>query len=251
MQDPKLKSVYVKGNLEDVILVDFDKEHHKKPHWIKISTTGKMPRFIALSTQQSNQLFYKSFGGVIYYLIKDVPDQDVHKSLSDQVAGQFDTVAKELNTQIAQYIFKLTIPLDLDENIKILDLGAGTGLTSLAFIEEGFRNFTLVDFSEEMKKVATQNPLLKTINYMVQDATKLDLNEHYDLVVSGMLMCDLNDEELKAVLNRTKHLMNYGGYIVIVEDQDREIYSQMFNEVKKGMFTVGDYEKYYFVGQRL
>jgi len=53
----------------------------------------------------------------------------------------------------------------------------------LPFAKNGYKNITMVDLSEEMKKVATEKEIFRNIEYLTQDATNLDLPRKYDLII--------------------------------------------------------------------
>lgn len=246
---PKITKVYYKQNPDFKLEFDFDQSHLGRPHWIRIKNQDKLPRFLSVKTPQNSELIYKSFGK-FFYPINFFPSQEVQNSLMKAAAENYDQIVGDLNVKIANFIYKKSKKLNLDKNISILDLGAGTGITSTPFLENGFKNLTLVDISPEMKKVALEKDILKSADYVNQDVKRLSLEGKYDLVISGMFLCDLSKEGRNKTFQALKPLLNKGAYIILVEDERRQIYTEYFEEVESGITTFNEYEKFYFVGRK-
>ena len=92
---------------------------------------------------------------------------------------------------------------------KVLDLGAGTGLSTLYLLKR-FPNarVTLLDFSEEMLSVARErfrdNP---NIDYVVGDYRSLSLEGPFDIVISGLSIHHLTFEEKQALSSAVYSLL--------------------------------------------
>jgi len=68
----------------------------------------------------------------------------------------------------------------------VLDLATGTGSVALLLAEEGYK-VTGVDLSEQMLVMARKKAIernLQNVTFLQQDATRLDLPQEFDLVVS-------------------------------------------------------------------
>jgi tRNA (cmo5U34)-methyltransferase len=97
------------------------------------------------------------------------------------------------------------IPFAPEEPLKVLDLGAGTGLLTL-FLAEAYPNasFTLMDISEDMlaqaqSRFADQED---RFNFVLGDYRQLDLGGAYDLIVSALSIHHLSHEEKQGLFAR-------------------------------------------------
>jgi len=68
------------------------------------------------------------------------------------------------------------------KNLRILDIGCGTGIHAHYLAEKGY-HVTGIDFSEEMIKIAQENKNDKT-EFYVADATSFNLDTKFDIVLS-------------------------------------------------------------------
>ncbi|PKO15245.1 MAG: class I SAM-dependent methyltransferase [Chloroflexi bacterium HGW-Chloroflexi-10] len=109
------------------------------------------------------------------------------------------------------------IPFDSYQPIRILDLGAGTGLLS-ALVAQRFphAHLTLIDISEEMLAKARERfaSSPQDIRYEVKDYRAESIGSAYDLIVSALSIHHLTAEE-KADLFRTVYAaLTPGGFFV-------------------------------------
>lgn len=248
MSEIEILKIYCKKDPLKDLEFEFDTLHPDMPHWILLKNIGERPRFLSMRTSKNSEIIYKAFGN-FFYPINALPSQEVQKTLMEVAAVKYDEIVGNLNIEIADFIFDKVKELNLPKDIQILDLGAGTGLTSVPFANNGYRNITMVGLSKEMKKVATEKEVFKNTQYIVQDATNLDLPQKYDLVISGMFLCDLNDEEHKKCFKLLVKHLNPNAHIALVEDEVRKIYFEYFKPLSTGTAPFGDYIKYFFIGR--
>ena len=105
--------------------------------------------------------------------------------------------------------------LILKNKVDLLDVGCGTGLFSLEFIDQA-KSITGIDTSEGMlavfeSKVANFDNI-KSINI---DLEKEDLAMTFDLIISSMVFHHLDHPE--KMLMRLSSMLNIGGQIAIVD----------------------------------
>jgi len=241
-------NVYQKGIVPLDLDIEFDEKHPNKPHWVWVKNFKDHPRFISIRTSQNSEYIYKVFGD-FYYPIKDIPTQDVQRDLIAAVATHYDEIMGNLNPKIADFLLTEVNRLNLPKSVKILDVGAGTGITSLPFIRSGYSNITLLDVSKEMLEIAKCKAEFKNIKIVVSDIRKLDLSQKYDLIISSMVFCDLTKNELEQAIENLVKYLNRGSYIALVEDEDRKIYHEYFETISSGMAPFNEYKKFYFVGK--
>jgi len=92
---------------------------------------------------------------------------------------------------------------------QVLDLGAGTGLSTLYLLKRfPDARVTLLDFSEEMLSVARErfrdNP---NIDYVVGDYRSLSLEGPFDIVISGLSIHHLTFEEKQELIAKVFSLL--------------------------------------------
>jgi len=107
-----------------------------------------------------------------------------------------------------------------DSRLKVLDLGAGTGLLS-AFIAYSFpqARITMVDISSEMLERARARFELggERFRFEVSDYGVDPIQEKYDAVVSALSIHHLGDDEKRSLFNRIYGALNDGGVFVNAE----------------------------------
>jgi tRNA (cmo5U34)-methyltransferase len=111
------------------------------------------------------------------------------------------------------------VPFNHDEKIRVLDLGAGTGLVS-ALILSVFpnANVTLVDISEEMlSKAKARFAERDGIHFEVIDYARSELSGHFELVVSAMSIHHLEDSAKRCLFKKLYNVLTAGGMFINAE----------------------------------
>jgi tRNA (cmo5U34)-methyltransferase len=110
------------------------------------------------------------------------------------------------------------IPHQRSADLRALDLGAGTGVLS-ALILEAFPKATVVayDIAESMLAACRANlsAYEGRIAFRLGDFGGGDLGGGYDLVVSGLAIHHVGDDEKRALFGRLYQAMNAGGCLLI------------------------------------
>lgn len=241
-------NVYKKEEVPSNLDIEFDKKHLDKPHWVWVKNFKDHPRFISIRTSQNSEYIYKAFGN-FYYPIESIPTQNVQRDLTAAIASHYDEIVGDLNPKIADFLLTEVNKLNLSKKVKILDVGAGTGITSLSFIRAGYSDITLLDSSREMLEIARSKAELKNTKTIASDVRKLDLSEKYDLIISSMVFCDLTENELEQAIENLLKYLNHGAHIALVEDEDHKVYHKYFETISSGMAPFNEYKKFYFVGK--
>jgi tRNA (cmo5U34)-methyltransferase len=107
-----------------------------------------------------------------------------------------------------------------ESSLKVLDLGAGTGLMS-AFIAYSFPNarITMVDISNEMLERARARFELAgpRFRFEVSDYGVDRIQEKYDAIVSALSIHHLSDEQKRSLFKRIHGALNDDGVFVNAE----------------------------------
>jgi ubiquinone/menaquinone biosynthesis C-methylase UbiE len=111
---------------------------------------------------------------------------------------------------------KRMIPLNTE--MKVLEYGAGTGITSF-LLKDHVKEITLMDNSSEMVRVMTEKikiskvKNLKVLNFNLEHSDYK--KNRFDLIFTQMVLHHVTDIDL--ILSRFKKLLNPGGYLAIAD----------------------------------
>ncbi|MDO8433545.1 MAG: methyltransferase domain-containing protein [Candidatus Binatus sp.] len=112
------------------------------------------------------------------------------------------------------------IPFPHENEIEVLDLGAGTGMLA-AFIAYSFpkARITMVDISNEMLERARERFELggERFQFEVSDYGIAPITRKYDAVVSALSIHHLPDEQKRLLFKRIHDALNDGGVFVNAE----------------------------------
>lgn len=143
-----------------------------------------------------------------------------------QMAKEWDTPEKiSRNIEYGKEI-KNHLPFNcVNQQIKILDLGCGTGLLGTQFLDHPESQIVGVDTSAGMldiflQKFKDNNPNGTRAKAFLMDMSKTDLPEHnFDLIVSAMAFHHIKDPY--PMLQKLKERLNDKGVLAII-DLDEE-----------------------------
>lgn len=140
---------------------------------------------------------------------------------------QFDAVAKQYDQQRKQLIpcfdDYYSMALSAMETMgpkkphpRILDLGTGTGLFAAMVLEQfPDAEMTLVDLSGQMLDAACKRFAGKNnIRFIQDDYITHEWEEHFDMVVSGLSIHHLSDEQKQQLFTRIFNILEPGGIFV-------------------------------------
>jgi tRNA (cmo5U34)-methyltransferase len=141
------------------------------------------------------------------------------KSVFDKAARSYDQARRQLVPCFDDFYGTALdlIPFTTDSAIRVLDLGAGTGLLS-AFIAETFPNahLTLVDISEGMLDQARQrfaNDAAR-FQFRVLDLAEGPLLGRYEAVVSALAIHHVSDEGKQRLFQGVHDVLCDGGVFI-------------------------------------
>jgi len=111
---------------------------------------------------------------------------------------------------------KRMIPLNTE--MRVLEFGAGTGITSF-LLKDHVKEITLMDNSSEMVRVMTEKIKtskvrnLKVLNFNLEQSDYK--NERFDLIFTQMVLHHVTDIDL--IISRFYKLLNPGGFLAIAD----------------------------------
>ena len=112
------------------------------------------------------------------------------------------------------------IPFEKNASIRVLDLGAGTGLFSWRVLEEyPAAQFTLCDLAPKMLEIARGRfaAYPSQFTYLVEDYRQTPADQKFDLVISSLSIHHLSDEDKRALFIRIYSLLEDGGLFINID----------------------------------
>lgn len=112
------------------------------------------------------------------------------------------------------------IPFEKSASIRVLDLGAGTGLFSWHVLGEyPAAQFTLCDLAPKMLEIACKRfaPYPGQFTYRVEDYRQMSVDQKFDLVISSLSIHHLPHEDKRALFARIHALLNDGGLFLNID----------------------------------
>ena len=112
------------------------------------------------------------------------------------------------------------IPFSAEEKIRVLDLGAGTGLFSRHVVERyPHATFVLYDVAAQMLDVAKERfqRARSQFEFVVDDYMNLRDRDAFDLVISSLSIHHLPDEGKKELFRRLNQALRSGGSFINVD----------------------------------
>jgi tRNA (cmo5U34)-methyltransferase len=138
----------------------------------------------------------------------------------DQTAATYDASRAKLIPPYERFYSTAVelLPFDREAKIRVLDLGAGTGLLS-AFVRERFpsAHLRLVDMTESMLDRARQRLGSTRVEYVVSDYGAQAICGEWDAIVSALSIHHLSDEAKRGLFPRIHTALVPGGVFVNAE----------------------------------
>ena len=182
----------------------------------------------------------------------------MHKRPHDSWAEVYDVAYEASFGSMYQKLTEQTLNFvnaNSSEFSEILDIGAGTGRTSIPLSEIGFQ-VTAVDASKEMLKVLAKKDFEQKISTTHSTLQKLDLDKTFDVVLCVFsVFCYITDYEelMKALENLTRHVKPSGYAFIDVpsiyafrglEYKDQDLYRSVSVSEVSGQDALFTYDEH-------
>lgn len=121
------------------------------------------------------------------------------KTHFNQASEEFDTLVEKTIPKYNEMIEALVNSIPEKENLRILDLGCGTGNISLQVLERfPDAKITCLDISDKMLDVAKEKLAgYENIEFVLGDFTIVDIIDDYDAIISSLALHHIKDENDK------------------------------------------------------
>lgn len=169
------------------------------------------------------------------------------KEKFDENADKYDKIRK-LIIPCFDDLYNITRDLanSKREDPKILDLGAGTGLlTKYLFEKYPQGEFTLVDLSDEMLKIAKNRFRgLNNFKYIAEDYLTYNFDNSFDMIISSLSIHHLEDENKKKLYKKVYDSLNHEGFFLNADqvigptpDVDKSYQKNWMKKIEENNFT--------------
>jgi len=168
------------------------------------------------------------------------------KEKFDENADKYDKIRK-LIIPCFDDLYNITRNLanSKREDPKILDLGAGTGLLTKYLLEKYPQGeFTLVDISEEMLKIAKHRFMgLNNFKYIAEDYLAYNFDNSFDMIISSLSIHHLEDENKKKLYKKVYDSLNHEGIFLNADqvigptpDVDKSYHENWMQKIEENNF---------------
>ncbi len=244
-------AIYVKRKLPKGLKIIFEKTPARRPAWIwakGLPDKAAFMRFKIGKLQKSE--YYRTFllpQGFHFFLPVNWTKDEI-KRYYDKLSKKYDVHVTKTNISAADFLIN---KLKVSTEAKILDLGAGTGITSERLIAAGYKNMTLVDISKNMLNLAKKKHALQECKFIRQDVRNLKLKEKFDLAISILSFAYTNyykEEEMPALWRIVaQHLKHHG--VLALFGHNMEPPAKLFKKIKTGTYLLsGRWKMPYYIG---
>jgi len=248
----EVRKYYSGKNLPKETKFVYDKESKERPAWIQVE--GLPNDVMFLSTRINGKIHHYRI-----YLSLTIPlflptnyTKEEMMKYYDKFAEIYDEETGLKNAVAAEFLFsKLQVPKDA----KILDLGAGSGISAVPLINRGYNNITLLDFSKEMLEKAKQKKELKKCNFLLQDISKLEIksDEKFDVIFSVFAFASnsyFGNKEMQKLWEKIVYCLKPNG-IFAVMGNDSEPPQSLIQKIDNGMYEIiPGFKAQWYIGKR-
>ena len=148
----------------------------------------------------------------------------ISKKISDEKL--LDEITEHVESRIfidrVRVIPWLSKALNLN-NLQILEIGCGTGSSSITLAEQGAKVFG-IDIHKESLEIAKLRSKLYDLDIEFLESSSVDigkLNKKFDAIILYATLEHLTMEERLVTLKNSKNILNDGGFLITIEAPNR------------------------------
>lgn len=246
-----LDKIYISTKNQKNFGMIFDENHKKRPSWIKIKNVPSNYQFIKIIVNGENFWYRKYFEN--YYFPLNNTSED-YKNYYNEIAKSYDKYIDDYTIELGKKIGEFLKKNSVKKNSKILEIGAGTGLSSKGILSTGYNNLTLLDISKEMLEEASKKTGIEKEKLIVKDILNLDTKDKYNVVCACMSLDYFNEIETEKILKNINSVLEDNGIFICIDSHISKLFSKIFNCISKGELNLEimgtKQNRYYFIGRK-
>jgi ubiquinone/menaquinone biosynthesis C-methylase UbiE len=257
----KLRAYYVKKYPHKIKLrVSYDKKSNDRPAWILVKGLPLGATFIGINLGKKGKkgqriIAYKTYLPSGLFLPIDYTAKEM-REYYNKFSEIYDDEIKERshNLEAGSFLCK-KLKRHSKTNVSLLDLGAGTGFLTETFFDAGFKDITLVDYSQGMLNKARKRKKLRGCKFIQADLKNLCLRKRYDVILSIFCLGSpsyFNASEFEKTLVLAKKHLKPGGIIAVLGLFDQSAFENHFKKLESGIYTLDKRKEFYadyFIGR--
>jgi ubiquinone/menaquinone biosynthesis C-methylase UbiE len=247
--------IYKSYNAEDTrgknLKIEYDKTSKKRPAWIWVEGLSNQATFINVIIDGKRQHYkvYMSARTPLFLPVNYTSDE--MRRFYDRYSKIYDEEIEPKNLPVAKLLLNES---KLSEHSNVLDLGAGTGISSILFAKAK-HNVTVLDYSKDMLTKAKKRTELKNCTFVQQDVRKLKLKTKYDLIISLFSFAGstyFDEKEMPKLWKKLANHLKPNGKIALM-GFDYAPPKTLFKQLKTGKYDITGRKNYYdwYIGQKI
>lgn len=241
---------YVYKDIPKNAKVVYDKSGKRRPAWVWVKGLPDDVVFIRLRVNGVRMLYQVYIDPNMPIFMPLDRTKEETKKFYNRFSKMYDEEVRKRNFEAAKFIIK---NIKVQKEAEILDLGGGSGLSSLFLARKGYKNITLLDYSKNMLKLAKKRKELKDCNFIHGDVRNLNLKEKFDMILSIFSFASnayLEEAEMSSLWKRVSDHLKQNGILALM-GYDYEPPKNLFKKIKSGKYRiVKDYQAKWYIGQR-
>ncbi len=228
----------------------YDKTSKRRPAWILIKNLPKNIMFLSTRIDGKNHHYKVYLSITIPLFLPTNYTKDEMRKFYDKFAEIYDDKIGSRNSKAAKFLFNKS---KISKDAKILDLGAGSGISSVPLVKMGYKNITLLDFSKEMLSKAKLKNELKKCKFVKQNISNLKLNNKFDVIFSIFSFASnsyFNYEEMPTLWKNITNYLKPNGIFMLMGN-DFEPPQLLIKKIKSGKYEiVSGYKAQWYIGKK-
>jgi len=228
----------------------YEKTSKTRPAWIWVENLPKDVMFLSTRINGKIEHYRVYLSTEIPLFLPTTYTREEMRRYYNKFAQIYDKEVESKNLPATKFLLN---KIKLQKQSKILDLGAGSGISSIPFVEAGYTDITLLDYSSKMLETAKKKKELKNCKFLCKDIAKLKLKDKFDLIFSLFSFASKSYFDEKEMPNLWKkvvaHLKPNGIFMML--GNDFEPPKSLIKKVKGGWYEMfKGYKTQWYIGKK-